>query len=200
VELARQASSSPELYSILSIGALSIGALRASACLAHPQALFSQPSLLNPVHRRFACIRLSGSSAGPVQPALWYSIYSCERLNQLMIEAEAGDDVEGYLRRNGHIMSKLLQKSGPYAQLKPADAGEKGSAGSFSERSIKRTLSLWHAMVNFGRWSCRAESDDPPVFRFDVDEAEHYVHVLRVANAGFLEGVFGYLADAPGSV
>jgi hypothetical protein len=35
------------------------------------------------------------------------------------------------------------------------------------------------------------------VFRIDVDEAEHYVHLLRVANAGFLEGVFSHLADAP---
>ena len=62
---------------------------------------------------------------------------------------------------------------------------------------MKRTLSLWHAMVNFSRWRCLAESDDPPVFRIDVDEAEHYVPVLRVANAGFLEGVFSYLAGAP---
>ena len=52
-------------------------------------------------------------------------------------------------------------------------------------------------MVNFSRWRCRLESDDPPVFRIDVDETEPYVPVLRVANAGFLEGVFSYLADAP---
>ena len=58
-------------------------------------------------------------------------------------------------------------------------------------------MSLWNGMVNFSRASCRLESDDPPVFRIDVDEAEHYIPLLRVANAGFLEGVFGYLADAP---
>jgi len=52
-------------------------------------------------------------------------------------------------------------------------------------------------MVNFSRASCRLESDDPPVFRIDVDEAEHYIPLLRVANAGFLEGVFSYLAGAP---
>ena len=52
-------------------------------------------------------------------------------------------------------------------------------------------------MVNFSRWRCRLESDDPPVFRIDVDEAEHYIPLLRVANAGFLEGVFSYLANAP---
>ena len=131
-----------------------------------------------------------------IQPALWYSIYSYERLNQLMVDAEAGDDLEAYLRGNGHIMSKRLQKLGLYAQLKPS-GGEKGSAGAFSEWGVKRTLSLWHAMVNFSRWSCRVEADDPPVFRIDVDEAEHYVPLLRVANAGFLEGVFSYLADAP---
>jgi len=132
-----------------------------------------------------------------IQPALWYSIYSYERLNQLMVDAEARGDLEGYLRRNGHIMSKRLQKLGLYAQLKPASGVEEGSVGALSEWGIKRTLSLWHAMVNFSRFSCRLESDDPPVFRIDVDEAEHYIPLLRVANAGFLEGVYSYLADAP---
>lgn len=135
--------------------------------------------------------------AAKIQPALWYSIYSYERLNQLMVDAEAGDDLEGYLRRNGHIMSRRLQKLGLYAQLKPSEEGEKGSPGALSEWGVKRTLSLWHAMVDFSRFTCRLESDDPPVFRIDVDEAEHYISLLRVANAGFLEGVFSYLAGAP---
>lgn len=134
-----------------------------------------------------------------IQPALWYSIYSYERLNQLMVEAEAGSDLEGYLRRNGHIMAKLLRKVGFYPQLEGSKWGEEGSRNtpSFSEWEIKRTLSLWQAMVNFSRWNCRRESEDPLVFRIDVDDAEHYVHLLRVANAGFLEGVFSHLANTP---
>lgn len=132
-----------------------------------------------------------------IQPALWYSIYSFERLNQLMVDAEAGDDREGYLRRNGYILAKRMRKMGFYAQLERSRGGEEGSPNALSESAIKLTLSLWQAMVNFSRWNCRRESEDPLVFRIDVDDAEHYVHLLRVANAGFLEGVFSHLANTP---
>ncbi len=134
-----------------------------------------------------------------IQPALWYSVYTYERLNQLMVDAEAGSDREGYLRRNGRIMAKMLRTAGLYPQLEGSKSGEGDSRNtpSLSEWEIKLTLSLWQAMVNFSRPTCRRESDDPPVFRIDVDEAEHYVPLLRVANAGFLEGVFSHLAGSP---
>jgi hypothetical protein len=132
-----------------------------------------------------------------VQPALWYSIYSFERLMQMMADAEAGDDREGYLRHNGRIITERLQELGLYAQLERRDDGADAPPGTLSERAIKRTLSLWPALVNFSRCRLQMESDDPLVFRVDVDDAEHFVHVLRVSNAGFLEGVFSHLADAP---
>jgi hypothetical protein len=132
-----------------------------------------------------------------VQPALWYSIYSFERLMQVMADAEAGDDREGYLRRKGRITAERIQELGLYAQLERSDDGADGSPDTLSERAIKLTLSLWPAMVNFSRCRLQMESDDPLVFRVDVDDAEHFVPVLRVANAGFLEGVFSHLADAP---
>ena len=124
-----------------------------------------------------------------IQPALWYSIYSFERLQQLMADVEDGGDLHGYLRRNGHIMAKRLQKLGLYAQLKPAGGGEKASAGGLSEWGIKRTLSLWQAMVNFSRWRCQVESDDPPVFRIDVYEAEHVIMAPGREGAGWLKSV-----------
>jgi len=132
-----------------------------------------------------------------IQPALWYPIRSYDRLDQLMLSAEGTGDIEAYLRRNGTIMSKLVQQAGLYSQLQPTSGSEKRSVRALSEWGVKRTLSLWHGMVNFSRVSCRLESDDPPVFRIDVEEAEPFSPLLRVANAGFLEGVFGYLADAP---
>ena len=132
-----------------------------------------------------------------IQPALWYSIHSYDRLDRLMADAEAGGDLEGYLRRNGLTMSRLVQQAGLYSQLQPAGGSAERSVTALSDWGVKRTLSLWHGMVNFSRARCRLESDDPPVFRIDVDEAEPMSPLLRVANAGFLEGVFGYLADAP---
>lgn len=132
-----------------------------------------------------------------IQPALWYSVYSFERLMQVMADAEAGDDREDYLRRNGRVLTAQLQELGLYSQLERSDDGEDGSPDTLSQRAVKRTLSLWNAMVNFSCCRFRMESEDPLVFRVDVDDAEHFVPVLRVANAGFLEGVFSHLAGTP---
>ena len=114
-----------------------------------------------------------------------------------MADAEAGGDLEGYLRRNGLLMARLVQQAGLYSQLQPASGSATRSVSALSDWGVRRTLSLWHGTVDFSRVSCRLESDDPPVFRIDVDEAEHFSPRLRVANAGFLEGVCGYRADAP---
>lgn len=132
-----------------------------------------------------------------IQPAVWHCIYQFERLMQAMADAEAGDDREGYFRRTGRIMAERLQELGLYPQLERSDEGADGPLGGLSEHVIKRTLSLWNVMVNFSVCRARIESGDSPAFWVEVDDAEDYVQVLREANAGFMEGVFGHLAGAP---
>ena len=135
-----------------------------------------------------------------IQPAVWYCIYQFERLMQAMADAEAGDDREGYFRRTGRIMAERLQELGLYPQLERGDEGADGPLGALNEHVIKRTLSLWNVMVNFSVCRGRLETADSPAFWVEVDDAEDYVSVLRMANAGFMEGVFGHLAGSPVSV
>ena len=93
-------------------------------------------------------------------------------------------------RARGRKTAARLAEAGLYAQLR-GDA----LAASLDLAQIKRTLSLWAAMVNFSQWSCAMESEQPRVFRIDVGGAARFPWVLRQANAGFLEGVFSGLAQ-----
>ena len=125
-----------------------------------------------------------------IQPALWYPIESYERLMKTLVELEGGRDPVSFLRRRGRQAAARLAESGLYAQLRGDSA-----AHSLDLRQVRRTLSLWAALVTFSQWSCAMESEQPRVFRIEVTEAEKFPGVLRQANAGFLEGVFSGVAQ-----
>jgi hypothetical protein len=125
-----------------------------------------------------------------IQPALWYPIESYDRLLQVLVDLEGRSDPAEYLRNRGRRTAARLAEAGLYAQLR----GD-SKAATLDLSQVKRTLSLWGAMVTFSRWSCTLESEQPRVFRIDVSEAEKFPWVLRHANAGFLDGVFSGLAQ-----
>lgn len=130
-----------------------------------------------------------------IQIALWYPIDSYERLLQILIDLEGGSDKAGYLRSRGRRTATRLAETGLYVQLR----GD-SKAATLDLAPVKRTLSLWNGMVSFSKWSCTQESDVPRVFRIDVSDAAKFPWVLRVSNAGFLEGVFSGIAQCKVSV
>lgn len=125
-----------------------------------------------------------------VSPALWYPIESYDRLLRALVDAEGGRQPEAFLRARGRKTAARLAEAGIYAQLR-GDA----EPATLDLAQIKRTLSLWAAMVNFSQWGCALESEQPRIFRIDVTEAAKFPQVLRQANLGFLEGVFSGLAQ-----
>jgi hypothetical protein len=125
-----------------------------------------------------------------IQPALWYPIESYDRPLRALVGFDGGRDPEAYLRARGRKTAQRLAEAGLYAQLR-GDA----QAASLDLAQVKRTLSLWAAMVNFSQASVTQESDAPRAFRIDVSDAAKFPLVLRQANAGFLEGVFSGLAQ-----
>lgn len=125
-----------------------------------------------------------------IHAALWYPIESHDRLLRVLVDLDGGRDPEGFLRDRGRRAAARLAEAGIYAQLR-GDA----RAATLDLAQVKRTLSLWAAMVNFSQPSCALESESPRVFRIDVADAAKFPWVLRQANAGFLEGVFSGLAQ-----
>lgn len=130
-----------------------------------------------------------------IQPALWYPIDAYDRLLRALVESEGGRDPEAFLRTRGRKTAQRLAEAGLYAQLR-GDA----EPATLDLAQVKRTLSLWAAMVNFSQASCAMECERPRVFRIDVTDAAKFPQVLRQANAGFLEGVFSGLAQRAVSV
>jgi hypothetical protein len=130
-----------------------------------------------------------------VQLALWYPIDSYDRLLQVLVDLEAGGDPAGFLRERGRKAAARLAAAGVYAQLR----GD-GKPATLDLAQVKRTLSLWSALVNFSQFHCELESQTPRVLRIDVTEARKFSWLLRRANWGFLEAVFSGLAQRPVSV
>jgi hypothetical protein len=130
-----------------------------------------------------------------IQPALWYPIASYDRLLRVLVDLEGGSDPAEFLRNRGRRTAARLAEAGLYAQLR----GD-SKAATLDLAQVKRTLSLWSAMVNFSRASCTLESEQPRVFRVEVSDAEKFPSVLRQANVGFLDGVFSGLAQRKVSV
>lgn len=126
-----------------------------------------------------------------IQAALWYPIASYDRLLRALLDAEGPPDEEAWLRGRGRRSAERLRAAGIYAQL----GRPQGAPPGLDERRIRLTLSLWKALITFARWEVTAEAESPPTFRIDVEDAAAFPRVLRVANAGFLEGVFGGLAE-----
>ena len=125
-----------------------------------------------------------------IQPALWYPIDSYDRLLRLLVDVEDPGNPAELLRSRGRKAAARLAEAGLYVQLQ----GDSKPA-SLDLAQIKRTLSLWGAMVDFSRWSCVLETEQPRVFRIEVSEATRFPWVLRQANEGFLAGVFSGLAQ-----
>ena len=125
-----------------------------------------------------------------IQPALWYPIESYDRLLRLLVEVEGGSEPGAFLRARGRKTAQRLAEAGIYAQLR----GD-SQAATLDLAQVKRTLSLWAAMVNFSQPTGVLESEHPRVFRIDVIDAAKFPWVLRQANAGFMEGVFSGLAQ-----
>jgi hypothetical protein len=125
-----------------------------------------------------------------IQPALWYPIESYDRLLRALVHFDGGRDPEAYLRSRGRKTAARLAEAGLYAQLR-GDA----QMATLDLAQVKRTLSLWAAMVNFSQASAALESEQPRVFRIEVSDAAKFPAVLRQANAGFMEGVFSGLAQ-----
>lgn len=125
-----------------------------------------------------------------IQPALWYPIESYDRLLRLLVEVEGGREPEAFLRARGRKAAARLAETGLYAQLR----GDT-NAGTLELAQVKRTLSVWFAMLNFSQCNGVLESEQPRVFRIDVTEAEKFPWVLRRANAGFIEGVLRGLSQ-----
>jgi hypothetical protein len=130
-----------------------------------------------------------------VQLALWYPIDSYDRLLQALIDIEGGRDPVEFLRNRGRKAAARLASAGVYAQLR----GD-GKPATLDLAQVKRTLSLWSALVNFSHFHCEMESEEPRVVRIDVTEARKFSKLLRHANTGFLEAVFSGLAQRPVSV
>jgi hypothetical protein len=129
--------------------------------------------------------------AGGVQAALWYPIGLFDSLMELSLEADASASEEAYLRLNGQMLAASLREMGTYSQL------ESRSTGPLELRDVRRTLTLWNGVVNFSTWNCSASQDEGRAFDLNVDDAAAFSPGLRVANAGFLEGVFGHLTQVP---
>lgn len=125
-----------------------------------------------------------------IQPALWYPIESYDRLLRLLVEVEGGREPEAFLRARGRKAAARLAEIGLYAQLR----GDT-NVGTLELAQVKRTLSVWFAMLNFSQCNGVLESEQPRVFRIDVTEAEKFPWVLRRANAGFIEGVLRGLSQ-----
>ena len=125
-----------------------------------------------------------------IPPALWYPIESYDRLLRALVHFDAGREPEAYLRSRGRKTAARLAEAGIYAQLR----GD-SEAASLDLAQVKRTLSLWAAMVNFSQATVVLESEPPRVFRIEVSDAAKFPNVLRQANAGFMEGVFSGLAQ-----
>ena len=130
-----------------------------------------------------------------VQLALWYPIDSYDRLLQALVDVEGGRDPVEFLRNRGRKAAARLAAAGVYAQLR----GD-GKPATLDLAQVKRTLSLWGALVNFSRFHCELESEEPRVLRIDVTEARKFSWLLRRANWGFLEAVLSGLAQRPVSV
>ncbi|HEX5065994.1 MAG TPA: hypothetical protein VFY49_07765, partial [Myxococcota bacterium] len=125
-----------------------------------------------------------------IQPALWYPIECYDRLLCLLVEIEGGSEPGCFLRARGRKAAQRLAEAGIYAQLR----GD-SQAATLDLAQVKRTLSLWAAMVSFSQASAALESERPRIFRIDVSDAAKFPWVLRQANAGFMEGVFSGLAQ-----
>jgi hypothetical protein len=130
-----------------------------------------------------------------VQLALWYPIDSYDRLLQALVDVDGGSDPVEFLRNRGRKAAARLAAAGVYVQLR----GD-GKPYTLDLAQVKRTLSLWSALVNFSQFCCELESDAPRVLRIDVTEARKFSALLRHANTGFLEAVFSGLAQRSVSV
>jgi hypothetical protein len=130
-----------------------------------------------------------------IQPALWYPIESYDRLLRALVGFDGGRDPEAFLRARGRKTAQRLAEAGLYAQLR----GD-GEAATLDLVQVKRTLSLWAAMVSFSEARASLESEQPRAFRIEVSDAAKFPQVLRQANAGFMEGVFSGLAQRPVAV
>jgi len=126
--------------------------------------------------------------------AAWVPVDLFDRLMQLACEAEGCADPDLYYRINGRVLASRLRGLGLYPQL------ERREGEPCDGRAVKRTLTLWSGVVSFSRWHASQVADEPLVFEIEVTEASDFTPRLRIANAGFLEGVFAHLARAESKV
>jgi hypothetical protein len=135
-----------------------------------------------------------------IQLAIWYPIASYGRIADLLAEIEAGaEGREAYLARRGHQTADRLFAAGIYEQLKRAEGrvSNLDDDGGFDPHEVRTTLSLWGSMLNFSGWHYRPDRKNPRSFTCEVFDAASWPEALRLANEGFLEGVFSRLAKAP---
>ncbi|HTO69623.1 MAG TPA: hypothetical protein VMR31_07150 [Myxococcota bacterium] len=113
----------------------------------------------------------------------WVPIETYVRVLDILVELEAGGDVEGYLRERGRRAGARLHKLGIYSQFN-------ASVETYGERVGNVTTSMTAVLYNFSRWSY--VPIEPYEFQLVVEDATHYPEYLRFVAEGFTE----YLGEA----
>jgi hypothetical protein len=115
----------------------------------------------------------------------WVPVGTLARAMQILVDLEAGDSPEDYLRERGRRAAARLHKMGLYGQF---DA----SVETWGQRVGAITVTMGAVLYNFSRWSFQSEGERGD-FRTTVREASDYPESLRIVGEGFIEYIAQHL-------
>jgi hypothetical protein len=113
----------------------------------------------------------------------WVPVATYARALALLIELEAGSDVEGYLRGRGKRAAERLHKMGLYGQFE-------ATVETWGHKVGTITVTMGAVIYNFTKWSFESDEDNG-TFQTTVDEAHSYPDALLAVGEGFIQ----YLAE-----
>lgn len=113
----------------------------------------------------------------------WVPVATYGRALAILIELEAGPDVNAYLRARGKRAAERLHKMGLYGQFE-------ATVETWGYKVGTITATMGAVIYNFTKWSFASDPENGS-FQTTVDDARDYPDALLAVGEGFIE----YLAE-----